>query len=102
MKQDMKEYEEEIMIAEAVEEDFKKYQKLKLKQSNNHIKEYYNDLESDCPENHNLEFMDVDELRNKELIKRQEEIESKFKDYIIKDDTLELIIKGKIKERKLK
>lgn len=46
-----------------------------------------------------IEFEDVDDKRNRQLIEEKEKIESVFKEYFAKDDTLDKIIKQKLKEK---
>ena len=51
----------------------------------------------------NLEYMEVEiqeEMRIETLISEYEKIESLYKDYFTKDDTLDMIIKEKLKEKK--
>lgn len=47
-----------------------------------------------------FDFVDNEELRNQKLIENQEKIETIFKDYFTRDDTLDNIIKQKLKEKK--
>lgn len=52
------------------------------------------------PEEEIIEYKDIEEVRNNYLIENQEKIENIFKDYFTKDDTLDKIIKEKLKEKK--
>lgn len=60
---------------------------------------YQNQIDN-RPRDKILEYVDVDEKRNMKLIAEMEKVESIFKDYFTKDDTLDNIIKQKLRERK--
>lgn len=60
---------------------------------------YQNQIDS-LPRKRISEYVDVDAKRNRKLIAEREKVESLFKDYFTKDDTLDNIIKQKLKEKK--
>ena len=78
---------------EELQRDFAKYQR----SEENELNIPYDEI-PDPPEI--IEEEDINELRNKELIENQEKIDSIFKDYFTKDDTLNNMIKEKLKEKK--
>ena len=90
MNEFMKAQIEENEIRDAVEEDFLRYQKQKSRKHK----------VPEPPEEEEYQFEDIDDKRNRELIENQQRIESIFRDYFTKDDTLDNIIRVKLKEKK--
>jgi hypothetical protein len=83
--------------------DFEKYQRRKERlfgYTDEELPEPEDDLILEPPEDDESDFDDVDEKRNQLLIENRQKIESKFKDHFIKDDTLDKIIKEKLREKK--
>jgi hypothetical protein len=98
-----------------MQEDFERYQKRKehlFGYGYDELPEPEDDLILDVDEEYcennvkyggNMEFLDIENLeekRNQKLIMEHEKIESLYKDYFTKDDTLDNIIKEKLKEKK--
>lgn len=105
---------DEFYYDEELERDFEKYQSLKEQQyaemaediPNEVQPDYYIDIieekspEDEIPKEPKEEV--YSKKRDEELIKNQEIIEEKFKQYIAKNDNLNKIIKEKLKEKKFK
>lgn len=98
--QELREHLEQMEIEEAVQRDFEKYKRDKIKRLHDDVPEPEGELILDPPEDGGYVYDDMDEKRNKQLIKDNEKLESLFKDYFTKDDTLDNIIKQKLKEKK--
>jgi len=97
-------------------EDFERYQRRKeylFGYGDDELPDPDDDLILDVPDEYlevenddadkNKEFLEnemIEEKRNQELIKNQEKIESLYKNYLTKDDTLDNMIKEKLKEKK--
>ena len=93
----------ELVYEDEMKRDFEKYQRRKehlFGYSDDELPEPEDELILELPEEEEIEFEDIDLKRNQMLIEKRERIESKFKDYFTKDDTLDIIIKEKLKEKK--
>ena len=95
-------YPEVVNYDDELQRDFEKYQRKKeylFGYSEEELPDPDDDLILDVPDEY-LGTENNDDERNPELIENREKIESLYKDYFTRDDTLDNLIKDKLKEKK--